>query len=477
MSAYLHGSGGPVQTPVAGQSAPAPVLASFAGPGPQSRVTVLFRFLMAIPQLVVLWLLGIAAFVVVVIGWFGALFTGRLPVFAADFLTGYLRWLSRVYAYLYLLTDVYPPFSLDDADYPVRLAVTPGELNRLAVLFRIFLLIPCGIVQNVVTYGALTIFQFVSWLIVLINGQMPDTIYQALSAVLRYQVRVLGFGMMLTSAYPGGLFGDVDVAGPYGPPQPGYGAPQGYGPPQPGYGAPQPGYGAPQPGYGPPQPGYGPPQPGYGAPQPGYGQPGYGAPQPGYGAQPGYDGLPSYGGPRGYVADGGYGTPGAAGRQWLLILSPPARKLMIFFIVFGVVVSIGVSVLNTTRLNNSVTTLTAAAQVAADVTAVRTTIDSYPAQVQACHEKLSCITAVDRKMAGTLSTFAGQLRTISMPSQATAANAKLISSVSNTAAILNKLGTATSVSQYNNIAQSSGLQQSADQVDTDLSNLATALGS
>ncbi len=77
----------------------------------------------------------VAAFVVTVIGWFGALFTGRLPVFAADFLTGYLRWLARVYAYLYLLTDVYPPFALDDADYPVRL----------------------------IGYGALTIFQFVSW--------------------------------------------------------------------------------------------------------------------------------------------------------------------------------------------------------------------------------------------------------------------------------------------------------------------------
>ena len=102
---------------------------------------------MVIPQLIVLWLLGIAAMVIVIIGWFGALFTGRLPVFAADFLTGYLRWLTRVYAYMFLLTDVYPPFTLDDADYPVRVAVMPGQLNRLAVLFRFFLLIPCWIVQ------------------------------------------------------------------------------------------------------------------------------------------------------------------------------------------------------------------------------------------------------------------------------------------------------------------------------------------
>src|SRR6185312_13176690 len=134
MSAYYAAG---ATAPVTEQSMPAPVLVAFAGSAPQSRLTVAFRILMAIPQLIVLWLLGIAAIVVVIIGWFGALFTGRLPVFAADFLT----------AYLPLLTDVYPPFSLDDADYPVRVAVQPGRLNRLAVLFRLFLLIPCWIVQ------------------------------------------------------------------------------------------------------------------------------------------------------------------------------------------------------------------------------------------------------------------------------------------------------------------------------------------
>src|SRR5271169_2674850 len=103
---------------------------------------------------------------------------------------------------MFLLTDVYPPFSLEDADYPVRVAVMPGQLNRLAVLFRFFLLIPCWIALTIVVYGAFTIVQFVSWLIVLISGQMPDALYQALAAALRYQLRTLGFALMLTSAYP-----------------------------------------------------------------------------------------------------------------------------------------------------------------------------------------------------------------------------------------------------------------------------------
>jgi len=95
MSAY-YATDGPAQA--TGQPTLAPVLVGFAGSAPQSRLTVLVRIILAIPQLFVLWLLGIAAMVVTIIGWFGALFTGRLPVFAADFLAGYLRWLTRVYA-------------------------------------------------------------------------------------------------------------------------------------------------------------------------------------------------------------------------------------------------------------------------------------------------------------------------------------------------------------------------------------------
>jgi hypothetical protein len=69
---------------------------AFAGPVKQRRITVFFRIILVIPHWIVLFFVGLAALVVVVIGWFGALFTGRLPSFAADFLTGVLRWQMRV---------------------------------------------------------------------------------------------------------------------------------------------------------------------------------------------------------------------------------------------------------------------------------------------------------------------------------------------------------------------------------------------
>ena len=212
MSAY-YAAPGADPAAVTGQEELAPVLVAFAGPAAQSRWTVLIRLLMVIPHLIVLWALAIAAYVVVIIGWFGALFTGRLPAFGADYLAGFVRWQTRVFGYAILLTDAYPPFTLEDADYPIRVAVRPGRLNRLAVLFRVFLLIPAWIVQTVVSYGAFTIVQLVSWLIVPITGRMPNALHQALAAVLRFQTRVLGFAFMLTSAYPFGLYGDAQPAG------------------------------------------------------------------------------------------------------------------------------------------------------------------------------------------------------------------------------------------------------------------------
>lgn len=186
----------------------APVLLAIAPPARQARVTVLFRGLLAIPHYIVVWALGVAASVLVIIGWFAALFTGELPDFAADFLTGYLRWYVRLFAYTMLLTDDYPPFAIGDADYPVRIALRPGGLNNLAVLFRFFLMLPAGILAALLNSAAMTVLGFVSWLVTLVAGRLPSALHQAQSAVLRYSMRYLGFAYMLTSAYPSGLFGD-----------------------------------------------------------------------------------------------------------------------------------------------------------------------------------------------------------------------------------------------------------------------------
>ena len=80
-----------------------------------SRGMVLVKWLLAIPHYIVLVFLGIAAFFAVIIAWFAILFTGRYPRGLFDFVVGVHRWVNRVAAYAFILvTDKYPPFSLQD---------------------------------------------------------------------------------------------------------------------------------------------------------------------------------------------------------------------------------------------------------------------------------------------------------------------------------------------------------------------------
>src|SRR4051794_13266823 len=70
------------------------------------------KVLLLIPAFIVLYLLGIAAFVVFIISQWAVLFTGHYPSGMHSFMRGFLRWNVRVQAYFYGLTDKYPPFSL-----------------------------------------------------------------------------------------------------------------------------------------------------------------------------------------------------------------------------------------------------------------------------------------------------------------------------------------------------------------------------
>ena len=75
----------------------------------------LVKWFLAIPHYIILFFLGIAAWVCVIITWFAILFTGRYPRGLFDFVVGVMRWYLRVLAYaILLLTDKYPPFSLQE---------------------------------------------------------------------------------------------------------------------------------------------------------------------------------------------------------------------------------------------------------------------------------------------------------------------------------------------------------------------------
>src|SRR5437868_5611880 len=93
-------------------SAPYPAQLEFQGDGHIARWRPLVKWLLAIPHYVALFFLAIASMLAVIVGFFAVLVTGEYPQGIRDFVVGVYRWGLRVQAYVGLLTDQYPPFSL-----------------------------------------------------------------------------------------------------------------------------------------------------------------------------------------------------------------------------------------------------------------------------------------------------------------------------------------------------------------------------
>jgi hypothetical protein len=308
----------------------------YAGTASQGRLSVGFRIILAIPQIIVLYFLFIALLVVAVIGWFGALFMGRLPDWAHSFISGVVRWSTRVGAYLLLLTDRYPPFSLDDEDYPARpILPAPGPLNRWAVLFRIILFVPAAVFLQIVQYGLTAPLLLVMWFVVLIRGSMPPALYLAYAALLRYETRSHSWFVMLTSEYPWGMLGDQVQAAPLPSGPPPSAAPPGPSPPPPTPAQPfsyPPASGAPDQAAPPEEP----PAPGTPTPAPVWPPPMPAPPPGGLGAMPP---------PSSWERTAVPPPPGGELPPWgTLVLEGAARSWMIFAIVWGSIVFVGQSI-------------------------------------------------------------------------------------------------------------------------------------
>ena len=182
------------------------------GPQQQRRLTVALRLLLVFPHLLFgTIVLGTIALLAMIIAWFVALLTARVPDGIADLLARILQYQARMYGYgQHLLTDRYPPFTVGPAEHPIELTFDEvGRFNRLAVLFRGVLMLPALLVTQILTGGTIFVL-VVLWVIVLVTGRMPDAAHAALTAVLRYHMRTYAYIGLVTTTYPRGLFGEGD---------------------------------------------------------------------------------------------------------------------------------------------------------------------------------------------------------------------------------------------------------------------------
>jgi len=79
----------------------------------RNRLTVGLRLIWAIPALLYAVLIAIVGILCWILSFFAVLFTGRWPEGLRSWVMKMLRVSTRASAYLFLLTDEYPPFTTD----------------------------------------------------------------------------------------------------------------------------------------------------------------------------------------------------------------------------------------------------------------------------------------------------------------------------------------------------------------------------
>jgi hypothetical protein len=151
----------------------------------------------------VLVFLGIGAWVVMIISWFAVLITGTYPVGMFNYMVGVIRWNTRVQAYVFLMTDAYPPFSLaDDPSYPVRVEIDyPQRMPRWRPLLSWLLVIPYGLCAWVIL-GLGEICVFLAWFAILITGRFPAGMFNFILVGFRWALRAGTYGYWMTEPYP-----------------------------------------------------------------------------------------------------------------------------------------------------------------------------------------------------------------------------------------------------------------------------------
>jgi hypothetical protein len=169
----------------------------------------LVHWLLIIPHLLVLGVLGAVAEIVSFIAWFVILFTGKLPEGMAGLISLYLRYSNRTNAYALFMREEYPPFSFettaqDPGDYPaVRTQLTPDleDRNRLTTAFRLILAIPHAIVL-----GVLWFVGFFVWIggffTVLFTGQWSGGLQEFMLGIIRWSTRFYAYVFLLVDEYP-----------------------------------------------------------------------------------------------------------------------------------------------------------------------------------------------------------------------------------------------------------------------------------
>ena len=167
-----------------------------------SRWLIFVKWLLVIPNLIIVWALGYAVSAVTFIAFFAILFTKRYPRGLFDFVVNVNRWNATVMAYLMLFRDEYPPFSWEPGEYAVTYEVDyPEELSRWLPLIKWLLVIPHLIVL-LFLFIAVYFVYMIAFFAILFTKRFPRGLFDFVVGVHRWTNRVNAYANLLRDEYP-----------------------------------------------------------------------------------------------------------------------------------------------------------------------------------------------------------------------------------------------------------------------------------
>jgi hypothetical protein len=181
-----------------------PLRADIVHQAEYSRFMPLVKWLLLIPHYIVLIVLAIGALFAILISFFAVIITRRYPRGLFDYVVGVSRWAWRVQAYLLLMVDPYPPFSLqDDPSYPARFEIEYPEdgVARWRPLFAWILAIPYLIISSIL-FQLAEILAFFAFFTILFTKKYPEGMFKIALVGLRWQARGNAYAYWLTTKYP-----------------------------------------------------------------------------------------------------------------------------------------------------------------------------------------------------------------------------------------------------------------------------------
>lgn len=191
----------------------------------RNRLTTAFRYILAIPHLLLVAVWGWLAEAVSVVQWFIVLFTGKRNQSLWDLQWGWLDYASRVNGYVDLLYDPYPAFGSDPGPVPVTTEFSYEQpADRLTNGLRFIWAIPALVISAVLGI-AMFFVVVVAWFAILFTGKQPRGMFDFVYRVVHYILQTNSYTLLMTDTYPnwnaaGAPTGQTPSIAPSSPPPP-----------------------------------------------------------------------------------------------------------------------------------------------------------------------------------------------------------------------------------------------------------------